>query len=436
MLSTREDLERKTLWPPSRPPTVSLVLLEVGPPQSTRHVGILLNVLAGREDGPQLAEEGPVVTVVQLAELGRDGVGSLLGPVEGNATGICQLVRVKRQMFLAVGQGSREKMVDNVVIDNVVEKYTADPAEVTVNRGEGSLDKGPSLSFVVVNLGVVVVEVGDGHKPVVNPEVRHEVQQGNSLPPNDSAGEIEGAENETQAQVGVGNVQGLVGAEDGRGGLEVAHAPPAHVLALHAVLAGSGVGQEVRLPASQLVEEELEHLDDWHILEELGVQVQVGQSLAGALLDGLGDKSHVLLHVAGEAVVTVVAVLPGEVRHEQRRVHEPAHEVVEALVDREGAVAALVSQNPDTRENQALNIAVGDPGGSAPHLVLNLGDVGQSSPAETKGQGVVAEDIAHGPRRGGLETVGRNPAFDGVDIREFLLLGLRRQLLGLKLDGS
>lgn len=61
-----------------------LVLLEVGPPQSTRDIGVLLDVLAGREDGPQLAEEGPVVAVVQLAELGRDGVGGLLGAVEGN----------------------------------------------------------------------------------------------------------------------------------------------------------------------------------------------------------------------------------------------------------------------------------------------------------------------------------------------------------------
>lgn len=323
-----------------------------------------------------------------------------------------------------------------MVIDNVVEKDAADPAEVTVNRSEGTLDEGPSLSFIVVNLGVVVVEVGDGHKPVVDPEVRHEVQQGNSLPPNDSAGKVEGTENETQAQVGVGNVQGLVGAEYCRGGLEVAHAPPAHVLALHAVLAGSGVGQKVRLPASQLVEEELEHLDDWHVLEELGIQVQVGQTLAGALLDGLGDEGHVLLHVASEAVVTVVAVLPGEVRDEQRRVHEPAHEVVEALVYREGAVATLVGQDPDTSEDQALNIAVGDPGGGAPHLVLNLGDVGQGSPAEAKGRGVVAEDIAHGPCRGRLEAVGRNPALDGVDVREFLVLGLRRQLFRLKLDWS
>lgn len=66
---------------------ISLVLLDVGPPQSTGDVGVLFDVLAGREDGPQLAEEGAVVAVVQLAELGRDGVGSLLGPVKGNATG-------------------------------------------------------------------------------------------------------------------------------------------------------------------------------------------------------------------------------------------------------------------------------------------------------------------------------------------------------------
>lgn len=53
-------------------------------------------------------------------------------------------------------------MVDNVVVDNVVEQHTANPAKVAVNGGEGALDVGPRLGLVVVHLGVVVVEVGDG----------------------------------------------------------------------------------------------------------------------------------------------------------------------------------------------------------------------------------------------------------------------------------
>lgn len=58
--------------------------------------------------------------------------------------------------------------MDNVVVNDVVEKHTADPAKVAVNGSEGTLDKGPGLSIVVVDLGVVVVEVGDGHYSFVS----------------------------------------------------------------------------------------------------------------------------------------------------------------------------------------------------------------------------------------------------------------------------
>lgn len=216
----------------------------------------------------------------------------------------------------------------------------------------------------------------------------------------------------------------------------MAHAPPAGVLALHAVLASRRVDEQVRLPASELVEEELEHLHDGDVLKELRVEVQVGEALAGALLDGLGHKGHVLLHVAGEAVVAVVRVLPRKVGHHERRVHEPAHEVVEAAVHREGAVAALVRQNPHARQDQALDVAVDDPRGGAPELVLDLRNVRQGRVAQRKGQRVVAHDIAHGPRRRRLKAVGGNPAFDGVDVWELLLCWLGRQLLGLERDGS
>lgn len=323
-----------------------------------------------------------------------------------------------------------------MVINDVVEQNTANPAKVTVNRGKSTLDERPGLSIVVVHLGVVVVEVGDGHKPVVNPEVRHKVQQRNGLPANDGASGVESTKDKSQTKIRVGNVQSLVGTEDSRGGLKVAHAPPAHTLALHAVLAGGGVDEEVRLPPSQLVEKQLEHLDNGHILKQLRVDVQVGQTLFRALLDRLGDKGHVLLHVAREAVVAVVAVLPGKVRHEQRRVHEPAHEVVEALVHREGAVAALMGQDPQAGEDEALHVAVRDPGGGAVQLVLDLGDEGQGGPAQTKGQRVVAQDIAHGPRGGRLKAVRGNPGFDGVDVRKLLVLGLWGELLCLKLDRS
>lgn len=64
--------------------TLPLVLV---PSHDTRHLGLLLNVLAVAEDRPELTVEGALVLVVQVAKHGLDGLGSILSVVEGNATG-------------------------------------------------------------------------------------------------------------------------------------------------------------------------------------------------------------------------------------------------------------------------------------------------------------------------------------------------------------
>lgn len=57
---------------------------------------------------------------------------------------------------------SREEVVDNVLLNDTVEQVLANEAKLTVNSSESALDVGPALVGVVRNLGVVVVEVGDG----------------------------------------------------------------------------------------------------------------------------------------------------------------------------------------------------------------------------------------------------------------------------------
>lgn len=49
-----------------------------------------------------------------------------------------------------------------MVVNDVVEEHTADPAKVTVDGRESTLDVGPGARLVVVHFRVVVVEVGDG----------------------------------------------------------------------------------------------------------------------------------------------------------------------------------------------------------------------------------------------------------------------------------
>lgn len=170
-------------------------------------------------------------------------------------------------------------------------------------------------------------------KPVVNPQVGNSVEEEGSGNANGSRGKVQSSEHEHKADIGDEDIEGLVGAEDGAEGVEVADAQPALSsgnLTLLAGLAGGGVEEEVNLPAKELVGNEANDLADGGVLEEL---VKVGKDGAG-VAPGLsrGDKGHVLGDVASEAVVAVVAVLPGEVRDEQEAVEGPTDDVVEAGV--------------------------------------------------------------------------------------------------------
>lgn len=47
--------------------------------------------------------------------------------------------------------------------DDAVEEVTVDPAKVTVNRRQRTLDECPAVLVVVLDIGVVVVQVGNGN---------------------------------------------------------------------------------------------------------------------------------------------------------------------------------------------------------------------------------------------------------------------------------
>lgn len=62
-------------------------LLALGPLESARRGGIGLDVLAGGEGLPERAEERALLLVVKVADHGLDGLGGLLGLVEGDTAG-------------------------------------------------------------------------------------------------------------------------------------------------------------------------------------------------------------------------------------------------------------------------------------------------------------------------------------------------------------
>lgn len=71
--------------------------------------------------------------------------------------------------------------------------------------------------------------------------------------------------------------------------------------------------------------EQCNQLVDGSILKHL----KGGQDPLSVVSLGPGNKSHVLLHVAGVHVVTVVRELPGVVRDQESGVRQKANDVVQ-----------------------------------------------------------------------------------------------------------
>ena len=90
--------------------------------------------------------------------------------------------------------------------------------------------------------------------------------------------------------------------------------------------------------------------------EEVGHELPDGEGVVTddavctlVLLHPGPGRWHVRLaveHVVGLGVVLGVGVLPGEVRHKEEGVEDPADRVVDVVVRREPAVAALVCEHP------------------------------------------------------------------------------------------
>ena len=129
--------------------------------------------------------------------------------------------------------------------------------------------------------------------------------------------------------------------------------------------AGRNVHQQIQLPAEQLVSDQLQERHDGRLLGQMLQLLDAHVLLGRQLLVGPRHEHRILLHVSGIPVVAGVGDFPREVGHHQKRVGGPADEVVEGLVVREGAVAALVGQDPESRTHAALEEAIGGPGDDA-----------------------------------------------------------------------
>ena len=118
--------------------------------------------------------------------------------------------------------------------------------------------------------------------------------------------------------------------------------------------------------------------------------------------------------------------------------HDETHGVIEHLVLRKGTMAALVCQDPDTGEDEALHGGVGYPGCEPQVWVGEERDVGDGEVHEGCAVEVVADNIGHGAEDGGLEAVCGNGIVDLLhgEVGEFKDVSVEIEMLALGLSIS
>ena len=94
-----------------------------------------------------------------------------------------------------------EEVMDDVKVSNAVHQVLSSKAEVAVDGGRGATEESPGLWLVFGDVGVSVVEVGDGDDPVVDPHVRLTIESEDHGPADQGADVPDSGENEADADV-------------------------------------------------------------------------------------------------------------------------------------------------------------------------------------------------------------------------------------------
>ena len=86
---------------------------------------------------------------------------------------------------------------------------------------------------------------------------------------------------------------------------------------------------------------------------------------------------------------------PGVEWHKQERMHDQSHSPVQLLVLAECSMSALVCQNPNAGENEALNGGIRNPGCKSEVWVGEEGNIGNGEVDKSRDVKVIADDICH-----------------------------------------
>lgn len=71
--------------------------------------------------------------------------------------------------------------MNDMELGDIVHEMLPAESKLSINRCCSTFQERPSFGLILGHIGMRVVEVGNGHDPVVDPHVRHYVEQRNSL---------------------------------------------------------------------------------------------------------------------------------------------------------------------------------------------------------------------------------------------------------------
>jgi len=344
------------------------------------------------------------VAAVVLAHDGLDSLSGLVGMVEGDG---------------------RDVVVKDVGLDDTVEKVTANEAKLAVDGGSGSASEGPGVGVVVRERGVGVLEEGDGDEPVVDPEVGNKVPDKEVLEAEVLVDEVESSAGQDEAEIRQKDQLLILALVQRTGGHEVVDTTEKTVtltltlaLGLLVVVGVAGdVGNDVKRPAEELLQDHVGSGSDGGLLHQLGELVDGVTDSASVDLTRLGKEDHIALHVTGGLVVLAVRDLPREVGDEKSRVENPTDGVVKGLGGREGLVTTLVGNDPQTGAEQALEDGVEGPKTSSNGSrgnVLGSNKVVCEGESGSEADNVAGNVVETGSSRA-LETVSRDSITDLLD---------------------
>lgn len=206
-------------------------------------------------------------------------------------------------------------------------------------------------------------------QPVVHPKVRSQV-------PHEKVGEAirlanpkEDRTRDQKTQIAEEDQLGILCFVQGAVGVEMVDTTAEAILLAHTtsftltlmLVVASDIGQQVHGPASQLLGDQGVGGVERSLFGKFIQLVKQIPSPRSPLLSGGRNEDHVALHVAGGLVVLAVRDLPREIRHQQRRVTEPADSVVQNLALGERLVTTFVGQHPQARTKETLHHGVQKP---------------------------------------------------------------------------